>query len=73
MAYTPGYERIAADLRARITSGDIPIGGSLPSMAQLCQQYGVSNTVVRAALLLLRAEGLTEGRQGVGVFVVRRP
>ena len=32
---------------------------------------GVSRTVVREAVAVLRAEGLVETRQGVGAFVVR--
>jgi DNA-binding GntR family transcriptional regulator len=32
-------------------------------------QYGVSNTVVRSALQLLKSEGLVYGQQGKGVFV----
>ncbi|MEV4524369.1 GntR family transcriptional regulator, partial [Micromonospora tulbaghiae] len=34
-----------------------------------CEHYEVSNTVIRAAMLLLKAEGLIDGRQGKGVYV----
>jgi len=73
MPHVPAYERIAADLRAQIASGEIAVGAPLPSMSKLRAKYGVSDTAVRNALLMLRAEGITEGRPGVGVFVLRLP
>jgi DNA-binding GntR family transcriptional regulator len=66
---TPAYLQVAADLRRQITDGALPVGAQLPSMAQLRELYGVSNTVVRDALNDLRREGLVVGQQGKGVFV----
>jgi hypothetical protein len=43
--------------------------GHGPSFAALCEHYEVSNTVIRAAMLLLKAEGLIDGRQGKGVYI----
>ncbi len=50
-------------------SGEWPPGTKLPSRAQLCKEYGVSDTVVGKAMMILRATGLTETLEGVGVFV----
>ena len=73
MPITPGYRRIVDDVVARIESGELQPGDQLPSHAQLMQQYGVGNTAVRNAILLLHAKGYTEGHQGKGVFVKERP
>ncbi|SEK30647.1 winged helix-turn-helix domain-containing protein [Nonomuraea pusilla] len=65
----PGYLQIADDLRSQIRTGALPPGGALPSTAQLCQRYDVSTSVVKAAISVLRTEGLIIGQQGKGVFV----
>ncbi len=57
-------------LRDRIASGAIAPGQRLPSEARLCEEFGVSRTVVREAVAVLRADGLVEARQGAGVFVL---
>ena len=63
------YERVAADLRSKIETGEYPPGSQLPSRAQLRVLYGVSDTVLDKAMFLLRAAGLTETLPGVGVYV----
>ena len=63
-------ERTRAALQARIASGEFPVGGRLPSEAKLCEEYGISRTVIREAIAALRIEGLVEPRQGAGVFVI---
>ncbi len=60
-------ERLAAE----ITSGRLTPGARLPTEQELTAALGVSRTVVREAVAVLRAEGLVETRQGVGAFVVR--
>lgn len=65
----PAYLRIAAELRARIVSGELAQGAKLPSESQLKAQYDVSTTSVKYALSLLRSEGLIEGRKGSGNYV----
>ncbi len=65
----PAYLQIAADLRSRITSGELRPGAKLPSEAALMAAYGVSSTVTKRAIFLLKSEGLVEGRSGSGVYV----
>ncbi|NJP96629.1 winged helix-turn-helix transcriptional regulator [Nonomuraea sp. FMUSA5-5] len=65
----PGYLQIADDLRTQIRTGSLAPGTALPSTAQLCQRYDVSASVVKAAISVLRTEGLIIGQQGKGVFV----
>jgi len=52
------HERIAADLRDDIMSGDLPPGASLPSTARLKARFEASNATVQKALQLLKDEGL---------------
>ncbi|MDT3399010.1 GntR family transcriptional regulator [Streptomyces sp. B1866] len=63
------HERIAADLRDEIMSGDLAPGGSLPSTARLKERFTASNATVQKALRLLKDEGLVVGRPGAAVSV----
>ena len=58
------WRQVAADLRRRISEGDI--AGKLPSEPDLAYQYETAVTTVRKALALLRAEGLIETEHGWG-------
>jgi DNA-binding transcriptional regulator YhcF (GntR family) len=69
----PEYQRVADDLRRRIASSEFPVGAAIPSTAKLSSMYGVSVTVVRAAVAQLRADGLVTGHPGKGVFVISTP
>lgn len=62
--------KLASTLRETILSGDYEVGQRLPSEAQLTRMHGVSRTVVREAVAILRADGLVEPRKGAGVFVI---
>ncbi|WP_455351778.1 GntR family transcriptional regulator [Streptomyces sp. SYSU K217416] len=61
---TPLHRSIAAELRRRIRSSAIRVGESLPSEAQLCEEFSASRGPVRQALATLRDEGLIGGGQG---------
>lgn len=65
----PAYMQIADELRGQIRNGSLPPGTALPSINQLCERYDVSTSVVKAAISVLRTEGLIVGQQGKGVFV----
>ena len=73
LAGGPEYQRVADDLRRRIASGELPVGSAIPSTAKLCESYGVSITVVRAAVAQLREAGLVVGHAGNGVYVRATP
>ena len=64
---------LAADLRNRIVDGVIQPGEKLPSENTLISEFGVSRTVVRAALTRLQAEGLVETERGRGSFALTPP
>jgi DNA-binding GntR family transcriptional regulator len=66
------YLRVAADLRRRIESGELPPGAALPSINRLSQETGYSkNTIVRAYAVLKRA-GLIRTEAGWGTFVAEK-
>jgi GntR family transcriptional regulator len=56
--------QIADDLRIAIESGDLPPGAPLPTLANLADQYGCSDTSARNAIALLRRQGLVTGGRG---------
>jgi DNA-binding transcriptional regulator YhcF (GntR family) len=66
----PPYQRAAADLRRQILSGHLTPGEQLPTVRSLQQRYAIANMTVRAALHVLRAEGLVDIVHGKGTFVV---
>jgi GntR family transcriptional regulator len=65
----PLHERIAADLRDEIMSGDLEPGASLPSTQRLKDRFDASNATVQKALQLLKDERLVIGRAGAAVTV----
>lgn len=73
MAERPEYLRIAADIRTHITGGTYGPGDKLPTLPVLCDDYSVSETTIRNALAVLRAEGLIETRTRAGTIVRDRP
>lgn len=65
--------KVITDLRGRIERGELKPGDKLPTEQALIREFGVSRTVIREAIAGLRADGLVEPRQGVGVFVLAPP
>jgi GntR family transcriptional regulator len=63
------YAGIAADITARINSGEYQPGEKLPSYAQLSELYSVSFSTAARAVALLRERGLVVGAPGRGVYV----
>lgn len=65
----PKWMLIAADLRARIQSGELKPGGPIPSLRALTRRHGVSMPTVQRALNQLHGEGLVVSRERSGFFV----
>jgi len=59
-------EHIAFDIRR----GDFPPGHRLPPERVLARRFGVSRSVIREALFLLKQAGLVHTRQGAGTYVI---
>ncbi|BCL13856.1 GntR family transcriptional regulator [Micromonospora sagamiensis] len=68
-SHTPVYVQLAELVRARIESGDLPVGSPLPSEARLGQEYGIGRDAVRMAIALLRSEGVVSTSKGHGSWV----
>jgi DNA-binding transcriptional regulator YhcF (GntR family) len=68
----PASARIAADLRRRISRGDLAPGERVPSTRELTQQWGVAMATATKALTILRQEGLVRSVRGVGTVVAER-
>lgn len=66
------YQQIADQLRNMIDSGEFPPGSYLPPERELAQQFGVSRTSLREALIALEVIGLVRVRVGDGVMVLAR-
>jgi len=59
----PIHLRIADDIRMRIERGELAPGDSLPTLAELSDQWACSMNSARSAVALLKAQGLiTTGR-----------
>jgi GntR family transcriptional regulator len=73
MSEKAGYEKIAAHYRRLIADGELVPGEALPSMRQVRDTFGVTITTANRAFTLLKSEGLTVPKTGVGTVVADRP
>lgn len=69
---TPLYYQVSEAVRTRITSGEYPVGGQLPTENALMAEFDVGRVTVRTALQQLCQEGLIERFVGRGTFVLDR-
>jgi DNA-binding transcriptional regulator YhcF (GntR family) len=69
----PASARIAAELRRRITSGELAPGARVPSTRAIVQRYGVAMATATKVLAALQHEGLIRTVPGVGSVVAGSP
>jgi len=71
MAVERVFEGIAADIRSRVSGGELKPGDKLSSERDLAEQYGASRAAVREALRSLERGGVIELRKGPkgGTFI----
>jgi GntR family transcriptional regulator len=67
------FPEIAAHFRRLIDDGTLRPGDPMPSMAKTAEQFEVTVTTVNKAYRMLKAEGLTLAKPGVGTVVAVRP
>ncbi len=67
----PMYDQLRQLIHNIIEEGSLKPGDPLPGEHRLCEQYGISRTVVRQALAQLQNEGVVERVKGKGTFVAR--
>jgi GntR family transcriptional regulator len=68
----PLQVRIADDIRGAIETGKLAPGAKLPTLEALAEEHMCSVGGVRAAVDLLKQQGLLITRQGKGIFVRER-
>lgn len=68
-----GYAEIASHYRKLIADGVLTPGDEMPSMRDVCTEFDVSITTANRAFRMLKAEGLTAARPGVGTVVAEQP
>ena len=61
--------QVVHDLGCQILAGEVKPGDPLPQEPTLCEQMGVSRTVIREAIKSLAAKGLVESRPKRGTIV----
>ncbi len=66
-------DRVYEEIYRRISCNEWQQGSRLPTEIELAEQFGVSRTVLREALLRLRIDGLITSRPGAGSFVTGKP
>ncbi len=66
------YERIAAELQARLSAGSYSAAEPLPSEAMLMAEFGVSRNTIRRAYQQLADAGVVVIRHGAGAFPAPR-
>ena len=71
LSATPMYDQLRQLIIDHIEQDGLHPGDPLPGEHRLCEQYGISRTVVRQALAQLEHEGLVERVKGKGTFVAR--
>ncbi|NYJ05190.1 TetR/AcrR family transcriptional regulator C-terminal domain-containing protein [Petropleomorpha daqingensis] len=69
----PASARVAAELRRRITAGELAPGARVPSTRAIVQRYGVAMATATKVLTTLQHEGLIRTVPGVGSVVAGAP
>ena len=63
--------RVAGKLRRKIRDDSLAAGTRLPSEQAMALHFGVSRSVVREAIALLKDDGILSTRKGSGAFVLQ--
>jgi GntR family transcriptional regulator len=67
------FERIAAQLREEIKSGELAAGAQLPNQREVAARFKVAVATAQRALGFLQEEGWILSRPGVGRVVAAAP
>ncbi len=66
-------DRVYREVLACIIAGEFRAGDKLPTELALAERFSASRPTIREALSRLRADGITQTRQGSGTVVMRQP
>lgn len=70
-SHIPYYYQLIEIIKDNVRAGVWMPGDRIPSEMELCEQFGVSRTVVRQALRELETENIIIKRKGKGTFVAK--
>src|SRR5688572_17361940 len=65
----PRYLTVAQALMQEIESGKLPVGGMLPTEAEICERFGISRYTAREAVRQLTERGIVTRRAGIGTTI----
>lgn len=63
------FDRVSADLRAKIESGELAVGDQMPTLRKISEDYRVSQTTAKKVIEALARDGLVEIKPRWGTFV----
>src|SRR3954447_3563863 len=69
----PPYVQLVEQVRQALLNGTLRPGDRLPTVKEVVGALAINPNTVLKAYRDLEREGLVEGRQGVGTFVLGRP
>ena len=72
-ASTPLSEQISAEMRRRISQGELAVGLKLPASRQFAKDLGVARATVVMVYEQLVAEGYLTSKRGAGTYVCAAP
>lgn len=64
------YQDLGEKIIQLIISGKYPVGNKLPSERVIAEEFNVSRTVVREAVIMLELKGFVEVKKGSGIHVI---
>jgi len=68
----PKFQQLAGELRQQIVNGQLPVGESLPTYANMQAKFGCAQNTLEKALSVLEQEGLIFRKPSSGVYVAPR-
>lgn len=69
----PPYVQLGEQVRQALLTGVLREGDRLPTVKEVVAAIAINPNTVLKAYRELEREGLVEGKQGLGTFVLRRP
>lgn len=69
----PAYLQLVQQVKQALRMGILRIGDQLPTVKEVVSEVAVNPNTVMKAYWELERDGLVQGRQGLGTFVIARP
>ena len=67
------YQEVAEELKKEMIDQSLSVGTRLRTERQIAEDFDVSRSVVREAIIMLEIEGLVSVRKGSGTYIERLP